>query len=63
MAYASFCVYLFHRPIWKIMADVWPEHSFAQWLFIIPFGITLIFVVSYYTQLIYDKIVEKFESK
>jgi peptidoglycan/LPS O-acetylase OafA/YrhL len=57
ISYASFCVFLFHRAIWTVMAEIWPQRFFYQWLFIIALGVPTIFVLCYALQRSYDRIV------
>ena len=57
LSYSSFCVFLFHRSIWSIMAGLWPKGSFPQWIYIIIFGIPLIICFSFYVQTFYDKLI------
>jgi peptidoglycan/LPS O-acetylase OafA/YrhL len=59
---ASFCIYLFHRPLFSIFVtllnslnlDVY-VHDLLLYLCVIPF----IFIISYYIQIYYDKFVNK----
>lgn len=50
---ASFCVFLFHRPIWAVMSTLWNNPSYLQSVFILGVGIPFIFVVSYQLQFFY----------
>lgn len=59
LAYASFCIYLFHRPIWQFLGDIWYERSIAQWFFIMFFGFALIYTISYFIQSKYDFLIGK----
>ncbi|MGD1895593.1 MAG: hypothetical protein ACFB16_01430 [Phormidesmis sp.] len=57
MTAASYCVFLFHRPIWTALAQLWNQPSYLQSIFILGFGIPLIFVVSYWAQTFYSQAV------
>jgi len=57
-SYGSFCVFLFHRSIWSLMSMCWPKGSFAQWVFIIVFGIPVIIILSFFIQLSYNQILQ-----
>jgi hypothetical protein len=56
ISYASYCMFLFHRPIWWGMARVWtPSYHYIQMAYMIILGIPLIILWSYYIQKAYDK--------
>ena len=55
--YISFCCFLFHRPIWTIMANLWSEKSLYQFLYINLLGVPLIFFISYLIQKSYNQFV------
>ncbi|MEO0516737.1 MAG: acyltransferase family protein [Cyanobacteria bacterium P01_A01_bin.116] len=55
LAAASYCAFLFHRPIWTLLSQLWSGSSYVHSLFILGFGIPLIFVVSYQMQLFYNR--------
>lgn len=57
VSYSSFCVFMFHRPIWSVMATIWSERSLPQWLFILGFGVPTIFASCYLIQRIYEKVI------
>lgn len=57
---ASFCVFLFHRPIWTVMYEFTPEKSYLQSLFILGLGIPLIFIFSYQVQSFYNSKISLF---
>lgn len=52
---ASYCTFLFHRPIWTLLHGIWSGSSYLQSVFILGFGIPLIFVCSYCLQLFYNR--------
>lgn len=52
---ASYCTFLFHRPIWTSLHGLWSGSSYLQSVFILGFGIPLIFVCSYCLQLFYNR--------
>lgn len=55
ISYASFFMYLFHRPIWEIMFAVikFPLNIYSGWYRLLP-GSIFVFVISYYMQRGYD---------
>jgi peptidoglycan/LPS O-acetylase OafA/YrhL len=55
MSVASFGVFLFHRSLWAVLATVWSQKSYAQSLIILGLGIPLVFVISYWSQITYDR--------
>ena len=50
ISFSSFCVFLFHRPIWSIMNFVWFNKSFLHSSYIIILGTTFIFVICFRLQ-------------
>ena len=55
-AYASFCVYLFHRPIVLFISSLYiPESPFFRLLYLMGLVLPIIFIASYYIQRIYDR--------
>lgn len=55
-AYASFCVYLFHRPIILFMSRLYfPEYASYRLLYLIGLVLPAIFVISHGVQRIYDR--------
>lgn len=58
-SYASFCVFLFHRSIWSVMAMVYPKGTFTQWFCIIIIGVPLIILISLFTQKVYQKTINR----
>lgn len=56
VSYASFAMYLFHRPIWGLMQAVYPDRTLLQWAYIVGVGVPLIIGVSYVLQYSYDTI-------
>ena len=60
IAYASYGMYLFHRPVWWIMVGIYnPADVRIKVLYLALFGIPLITFVSYYIQKFYDKYFQK----
>jgi peptidoglycan/LPS O-acetylase OafA/YrhL len=56
IAYASYGMYLFHRPVWWIMEDIYsPANVKFKAVYLALFGIPLIIFGSYYSQKFYDK--------
>ena len=58
-SYASFCVFLFHRPVWSVMNLVWFKTSLLHALYIIVFSPICIFIGCHRLQTEYDKLVKK----
>jgi hypothetical protein len=63
ISYASFFAYLFHRPIWDLMFRVikFPFDIYIGWYRIIP-GAIIVFIVCYYLQFGYDKVIQMIEA-
>jgi len=60
LSYASFTMYIFHRLVYKFLLSLWYPHSNSLViLYLLIVGVPLLFVVSYYVQLKYDKILMK----
>ena len=56
ISYASYCMYLFHRPLWWVMSKIFlSEHPLIQLSYMSLLGIPLIFLSSYFIQKLYDK--------
>jgi peptidoglycan/LPS O-acetylase OafA/YrhL len=59
VAYASFGMYLFHRPVWWLMVDIYsPANVKIKAAYLALFGIPLTIFVSYYLQKFYDRYFE-----
>lgn len=58
IAYASMFAYLFHREIFVVFKRAFHDEGIS--LLIVPIVVIVVFVVSYYGQLIYDIIVDKY---
>lgn len=55
IAYSSFCIYLFHRPIFSLLVFLYdPFDDLIRILYLIFFGLPLACISSYYIQKIYD---------
>lgn len=63
ISYASFFAYLFHRPIWELMFRMveFPFNIYEGWYRLFP-GAILVFVICYYLQLGYDKLLHVAEA-
>lgn len=61
LAYASFFIYLFHRPVWQILVDLFhvPFGTLSDSLWKLLPGSLLTFVAAYYLQKGYDRLVSK----
>jgi peptidoglycan/LPS O-acetylase OafA/YrhL len=59
IAYASYCMYLFHRPVWWIMVDIYnPANVKFKAAYLALLGIPVTIIVSYYLQKFYDRYFE-----
>lgn len=57
VSYASFCIYLFHRPFWWAMLKIFhPEDELMRGLYLAVIGIPLLIATSYGMQKFYDNI-------
>ena len=64
IAYASYCMFLFHRPVWWAMTQIYnPKNSFVKLLYLLVIGIPLIITLSYYIQRWYDQLIETISKK
>jgi membrane-bound acyltransferase YfiQ involved in biofilm formation len=61
ISYASFFVYLLHRPLWAWLLTIFPVNTGNDQVFfkIVPASI-FIFILSYYLQSGYDRLLTKF---
>ena len=60
IAYASYGMYLFHRPVWWLMEDIYnPANGEIKALYLALLGIPLIIFVSYYLQKFCDRYFER----
>ncbi|MBE9029999.1 acyltransferase [filamentous cyanobacterium LEGE 11480] len=55
LSFASFGIFLLHRPVWSMMANIWGTKSYIQSGFILGLGIPVIFALSYALQSSYNK--------
>jgi peptidoglycan/LPS O-acetylase OafA/YrhL len=59
IAYASYGMYLFHRPVWWFMEDMYsPANVKIKAVYLALFGIPLTILVSYYMQRFYNRYFE-----
>jgi peptidoglycan/LPS O-acetylase OafA/YrhL len=59
LAYSSYCMYLFHRPIYMVLRKLYsPNYSIAQILYLVLFCLPCILVFSYYIQKFQDIIIK-----
>ena len=57
IAYASFCMYLFHRVIFYLMTNMYsPENNIFMLVYLTLIGVPVIFVTSLYFQNYYDQL-------
>ena len=60
VAYASFCMYLFHRPIYRQLRLLYfPKSAAAQLIYLVAFCLPVIWLLSYGIQKIYDRARER----
>ena len=59
MSFASFCVFLFHRPVWSVMNLVWFDASLFHSLYIIVFAPIIIFLGCHRLQIGYNRMIRK----
>jgi peptidoglycan/LPS O-acetylase OafA/YrhL len=60
IAYASYGMYLFHRPVWWLMVDIYnPANVQIKALYLALLGIPLTIFFSYYLQKFYDRYFER----
>jgi peptidoglycan/LPS O-acetylase OafA/YrhL len=58
IGFASFCIYLFHRPVWWLMTDMYsPTNLVMKVAYLALLGIPLSILLSYYLQRFYDRYV------
>jgi peptidoglycan/LPS O-acetylase OafA/YrhL len=60
ISYSSFCIFLFHGPIWEIMYKTYNESSPIQWMYIAVCGTSLIILTSWFIQFVYNKMIGQF---
>jgi peptidoglycan/LPS O-acetylase OafA/YrhL len=59
ISYASFFVYLYHRPIWDIVLKLFPQETWrGEMLFRLIPGSLASVLICYALQLFYDRIIE-----
>ncbi len=57
LAYASFCIYLFHRLVFRVAIDLYfPDGGYSRLAYLLAVVLPVTVVVSYYTQRVYDRI-------
>lgn len=54
VSHSSFSIFLFHRPILTIFDNFYSDRSFYQWLYIVCFGLPIMFFISFWLQCVYD---------
>lgn len=58
LAYASYCMYLFHRPVYKSLMKIWTPHSHEmRYVYLLTAGLFLTIGISWGIQTLYDKAV------
>jgi len=57
LAYASFCIYLFHRLIFRFSSDLYfPDGEYQRLAYLLAVVLPVTVVVAYYVQRVYDRI-------
>lgn len=57
LAYASFCIYLFHRLIFRVSIDLYfPDGGYERLAYLLAVVLPVTVVASYYVQRVYDRI-------
>ncbi len=57
LAYVSFCMYLFHRVIFRLLLNLYsPDSNYARVVYLTGLGLPLIFTISFYFQKYYDRL-------
>jgi peptidoglycan/LPS O-acetylase OafA/YrhL len=58
LAYASYCMYLFHRPVYKTLMKLWtPASHEMRYVYLLTAGLLLTIGISWVVQTFYDKAV------
>ena len=56
IAYATFCIYLFHRPIYEgLMLLYFPENPIFQIIYLVCLGLPVIVMIAWMIQKSYDR--------
>jgi peptidoglycan/LPS O-acetylase OafA/YrhL len=64
IAYASFFMYLFHRPVYAVLTHIWmPENPQLRALVLMTVGLALVTGASWLGQTVYDRLSARFISK
>jgi peptidoglycan/LPS O-acetylase OafA/YrhL len=59
LAYSSYCMYLFHRPIYITLKNIYfPESEALQVLYLVCFCLPCIIIFSYFVQKFYDSSID-----
>ena len=57
LSYSSFCMYLFHRPIFSVTQSIFfPNSEIAQVIYLLGVGVPLIILISWLIQKLYDRL-------
>ncbi len=58
LAYSSYCVYLFHRPVYKSLMKLWtPASHEMRYVYLLTVGLFLTIGISWVVQTLYDRMV------
>jgi peptidoglycan/LPS O-acetylase OafA/YrhL len=64
LSYSSYCMYLFHRPIYHFLKKIYfPDSNHSQLIYLIIFCLPCIGFFSYIMQRIYDNAIQELKSK
>ena len=59
LSYASFCMYMFHRPLFQIFKDIYfPGNYFNQVIYLMFICVPVIIIISWLLQRSYDKLID-----
>lgn len=64
LSYSSLCMYLFHRPVYAVLTNIYfPRNEFSQLGYLVFVCVPLIILISYFTQKGYDIFVRYYGSR
>jgi peptidoglycan/LPS O-acetylase OafA/YrhL len=64
ISYSSYCMYLFHRPIYVVLKKIYfPKSDLFQVIYLVMFCVPLIIIISFILQKIYDLACDRFIPK
>jgi len=64
ISYLSYCMYLFHRPVWGIMLKIYePQNAMLRGIYLAVLGIPTLLICSFYLQKGYDNLLVSLSKK